>query len=41
MSRDGGRQVCEHAELLELTRAYDREQTLDRAFTLLAARPKQ
>jgi hypothetical protein len=40
MSRDGGRQVCERAELLELARAHDREQTLDRAFTLVAARPK-
>ena len=40
MSRDGGRQVCERAQLLELTRAHDREQTLDRAFTLLAAGPK-
>jgi hypothetical protein len=38
MSRDGA--VSECAELLELRRAYDREQTLDRAFTLFAARPE-
>jgi hypothetical protein len=40
MSRDGGRQVYERAELVELARAHDCEQTLDRAFTLFAAPPK-
>jgi hypothetical protein len=38
MRGDGGRQIGERVEVLEVTGAHDRQQTFDGAFTLLACR---
>ncbi len=40
MRGDGGRQVGERVELLELTGPHDGQQTFDGAFTLFAPRPE-
>jgi hypothetical protein len=40
MSGDGGRQVRELVELLELTGPHDRQQAFDGALTLIASRTK-
>lgn len=40
MRGDSGRQIRERVEVLELTRPHNGQQTLDRAFTLVAPRPE-
>jgi hypothetical protein len=40
MSDDGGRQVCERVEVLDLTGPHDRQQTFDGALTFVASRTK-